>query len=359
MTDGKPNELFRDGEVAGNFTATPSFFRGADFAALAAATGFFQTLRGPEGFGTIGLRYWQNDLFVATQVRLQSSLHLTLGLRYNLNTVPVEVKSRIESSFQSDEVRGLIAAEKQASQLAGTGGISGFERFLDGREKIFRGDHNNVGPYLALAWDPFGRGRTAVRGGFGSYYDQIPGAVVSQSRNVFPNFLTLNLGGYRSNPSDPPERFLLAPFNPQRFARNDTLSDYDVGGPGGKDLVDFMVQTAARTNNGSGPAFVLPIADLQTPQAYHWSLNLEQELPGNSVVSLAYVGTRGQRLLRFATPNLGRNVVPTALEVIAYASANEPAFLGLRCLPATKSSTLAVVWPPLGGRFLCWARLLR
>ncbi len=356
VTDGKPNELFRDGEVAGNFTATPSFFRGADFAALAAATGFFQTLRGPEGFGTIGLRYWQNDLFVATQVRLQSSLHLTLGLRYNLNTVPVEVKSRIESSFQSDEVRGLIAAEKQASQLAGTGGISGFERFLDGREKIFRGDHNNVGPYLALAWDPFGRGRTAVRGGFGSYYDQIPGAVVSQSRNVFPNFLTLNLGGYRSNPSDPPERFLLAPFNPQRFARNGTLSDYDVDGPGGEDLVAFMVQTAARTNNGSGPAFVLPVADLQTPQAYHWSLNLEQELPGSSLVSVAYVGTRGQRLLRFATPNLGRNVVPTVLEVIdSPSAANEPKFLGTTVAPGhqvvnagTRLTTTGRPFPVMG-----------
>lgn len=355
LTDGKPNELFRDGEVAENFTGTPSFFRGADFAALAAATGFFQTLRGPEGFGTLGLRQWQNDLFVATQVRLQSHLNLTLGLRYSLNTVPVEVKGRIESSFQSDAVRGLIAAEKQASQLAGRGSVSGFERFLNGREKIFRGDHNNVGPYLAFAWDPFGRGRTAVRGGFGSYYDQIPGAVISQSRNVFPNFLTLNLGGYRSNPTDPPERFLLAPFNPQHFARNGTLSNYDEGGPGGKDLVAFMVQTAARTNNGSGPAFVLPAADLQTPQAYHWSLNVEQELPGHSLVSIAYVGTRGQRLLRFATPNLGRNVVPTVLEVIAYASANEPAFLGTTVPPGqqvvnagTRLTTTGRPFPLLG-----------
>jgi hypothetical protein len=42
----------------------------------------------------------------------------------------------------------------------------------------------------------FGRNRLSVfRGGYGIFYDQILGAVVSQSRNVFPTFLTLNFGG--------------------------------------------------------------------------------------------------------------------------------------------------------------------
>jgi len=32
-------------------------------------------------------------------------------------------------------------------------------------------------------------------GGYGIYYDQIPGAVISQSRNVFPTFLPVDLAG--------------------------------------------------------------------------------------------------------------------------------------------------------------------
>ena len=36
---------------------------------------------------------------------------------------------------------------------------------------------------------------TVFRGGYGIFYDQILGAVANQSRNVFPTFLTLNLGG--------------------------------------------------------------------------------------------------------------------------------------------------------------------
>ena len=47
---------------------------------------------------------------------------------------------------------------------------------------------------------------------------------------------------------------------------------------GGSDLVAFMIGASKRTNNGSGPAFVLPSAGLKTPSAAHWSLGLEQEL---------------------------------------------------------------------------------
>src|SRR5688572_31393051 len=43
---------------------------------------------------------------------------------------------------------------------------------------------------------------TVFRGGFGIFYDQILGAVVSQSRNVFPRFVTLNFGGLKPSVED-------------------------------------------------------------------------------------------------------------------------------------------------------------
>ena len=327
QSNGIPNNLLYVGtetELGQAGIERELTYRGTDFAAVGSPTGFSQVLAGPDGFGTIGLRYWQIDLFVTDQVRLRPNASLVLGLRYNLNTVPREVNHRIEDSFQSPEVKSLIELEP------------GLGTFLNNRTTIFPSDHNNVGPYLAFAWDPFDRGKTSVRAGFGIYYDQIPGAVISQSRNVFPNFLALNLGGYRLNSQDPPDFFRLAPVNPNRFATSGSLNNYDTGGEGGPDLVAFMVDTAERTNNGSGPAFVLPSASLETPYADHWAITLEQEIHRDLMMSLGYVGTRGLHQLRFATPNLGPNVFPVVLSVTSEAAGSEPIFKGTTVSPGTE-----------------------
>lgn len=280
------------------------FLFGTDFAAVGAATGFFQSQAlFPDS--TIGLRYFQNNFFFADQIRLRPNFTLTLGLRYELNTVPRERDRRIESTFSSPDVAEFIALEKDFF------GASGLERFLGGRTQIFERDNNNFAPHIAFAWDPFGDGRTSVRGGYGIYYDQIPGAVISQSRNVFPSFLTVNLAGFTAvtDPNAPPP-FLQA-FNPAVIAAPGTLNTFNTGlfGPTGTPAI-FLASIASGTNGAGGPGFVLPAADLVTPYAQHWSLSIERQVAADFIASAAYVGTRGVHLLRQSTPNLGPNGIP-------------------------------------------------
>jgi hypothetical protein len=277
------------------------FFFGTDFAAAGAATGFYQSQAlNPDS--TIGLRYFQNNFFLADQIRVRPNLTLTLGLRYELNTVPRDRDRRIESTFASPDVAEFISIEK------GAFGESGLERFLGGRTEIFERDDNNFAPHIAFAWDPFGDGKTSVRGGFGLYYDQIPGAVISQSRNVFPSFLTVNLAGFRSG-GQPVTR--LEAFNPAFIAAPGTLNTFNTSlfGPNGTPAI-FLTAIAQGTAGASGASFVLPSADLVTPYSQHWGLSVERQLSRDFVASAAYVGTRGVHLLRQSTPNLGPNAIP-------------------------------------------------
>ena len=293
---------------------TNGFFRGVDFMAAGAATGFFQTLSlTPDA--TIGLRLWQANFFVQDQINVAPNFKLTLGLRYELNTVPTEVNRRIESTFDSPEVRGFIAEEQRLF------GRSGLERHLAGRDKIFNGDHNNIAPHIAFAWDPFRDGRTSVRAGYGVYYDQIPGAVISQSRSVFPRFLTINLASIsnRGCINEGAQRgCVFLPFNPATLATPGTLNQLNLGSLLSENPTQFLISVNRQVQTDTGsrdffpatPGFVLPNADLATPYAQHWSLTLEREAGPGLLVSLAYAGAKGTRLLRFATPNLGPNAIP-------------------------------------------------
>lgn len=287
------------------FQNTNGLFRGIDFVSTGAATGFFQTLS-TDGDSSIGLRFWQGNVFAEDQISLAPNFKLTLGLRYELNSVPVEVDRRIESSFNSPEVRALIAEEKRLY------GASGFERYLAGRSTIFAPDRNNVAPHIAFAWNPRRDGRTVLRGGYGIYYDQVPGAVISQSRSVFPRFLTVNLAGVSEN------RQGFIAFNPQRLSTSGALNRFDPNARNalGRNFLDYLLNLnrlaggPRGAQNAASPAFVLPVANMATPYSQHWTLTFERELGYGIVASVAYVGTRGTHLLRFATPNLGPNGIP-------------------------------------------------
>jgi Carboxypeptidase regulatory-like domain/TonB dependent receptor len=293
------------------------FYIGRDYLAAGAATGFFQTLSNGGDDSNIRLRYWQYNFFLSDQIRISERFTLTAGARYEFNTVPTEVDRRIESTFSSPLIQAFADLERASTATANQPGVSGFEQFLAGRTKIYNSDKNNIAPYMAFAWDPFGDGKTSIRGGYGIYYDQILGSVISQSRNVFPRFLTINLGGFNqfANVDNPSSLFLAHPFIPVNpataFAAPGTLNTYT-----GMNPVRDQLAAALLTNFASGPGFILPTVDLETPYAQHWGLTLERQLRKDVLLSAAYVGTRGVHLLRVATPNLGPNAIPVVQNIV-------------------------------------------
>lgn len=303
---GSPERNFRTGSFTGNFLT------GTDLAGAGAPSGAFLSLA--RTGSAIGLRYYEYNFFGQDEWRIRQNLTLNFGLRYEYNTPPREVHNLIERTFSDPALNGPNAA--------------GLKRFLAGRTQIFDPDHNNFEPRVGLAWSPnwFGQNRsTVIRAGFGVFHDQILGAVVSQSRNVFPNFVTVNTGGF----SAPGFFGNLLFFNPARggintgggfvpLVQNGTLNTFNPS----LTLTQVLNVFASGVNFPNSVSITLPDRFIKTPSAEHYSVTFEQQLSSNTLLSVGYVGTRGHNLLRASTPNLGPNnlVFPIDAGGLAYGS---------------------------------------
>jgi hypothetical protein len=325
---------------AGSFSYTNRFVRPETFAAASAASGFSQTLA-TGGESEIGLRFYQLDFFGQDSWRIGSHLSLSYGLRYEYNTPVSEVNHRIESTFNDPSL-----------SLA-----PGLRNFIGNRTRIYDPDRNNFAPRVGIAYSPdlFGRQHTTVfRGGYGLFYDQILGAVASQSRNVYPTFLTIDLAGGFANlrfvPGTSPfgDSCQLANRCPFEFInpQSATLFGTRLVRPGTLNTLNpalTFAQIAGIVNLvGGGPVpalsgfgVTLPAQKLEMPMAHQFSFTWEQQIGRNFVFSTAYIGTLGRKLLRFTTPNLGTNALLTPLAFSTLLSA-EPMFFGLALPPGVR-----------------------
>jgi len=170
-----------------------------------------------------------------------------LGLRWEYNGVPSEVHNRL-ANFDLTQ-----------NKLVSVG--SGIERPYDRQ-------WTNFGPRVGFSYDPTGKGKTAVRGGVGLYFDQPVTNMVSD--------LTVN-----------------PPFS---FAVNFTSN---------------VAVAAPFSQPGGGPALIAARAidpHFKSARILSYNLNIQQEVAG-MIVQVAYVGSEGHHLRLFGDYNQGINGV--------------------------------------------------
>jgi hypothetical protein len=121
------------------------------------------------------------------------------------------------------------------------------------------------GPRAGFAWDATGDGRTAVRGGYGLYFDRTLVGIALQ--NAFLN---------------PP--FAFGALVSATGGNGPTFSDPTAG--------------AARDNEVLVPNLTVMSTDFEVPSTHQWSIGVQRELPWNFAADVAYVGAAGRNLLR-------------------------------------------------------------
>jgi hypothetical protein len=257
----------------GNFT----FNSLDDFVANRPAT--FEAIM-PGSDASRKLREKAFGFFAQDDYRVSSKLTLNLGLRYEPTSSVGETEGRLAQ---------LIDFASPTATLKDTTVV----------DALFKNpSRRTVAPRFGFAWDPQGKGRMAVRGGAGVFYDLIMlnTPFVQNTAVRVPPFI--NRGGLQS---------------PTR--------------------IDFPNAYTTERDLLAGQVALEGIQyDLDQPVMYKWNLNVQREVGGRIAVEVGYTGTHGDHLVRQIFTN-GRTAVADAngrLFVPAGTPLRQPSFQRMR-----------------------------
>jgi len=232
-------------------------------------------------FGDTHRHITQNSVgfYAQDDWRIKPRLTLSYGLRYEINGT-VRDTSNLEANFLPPPGPGLVQVGK------GIGGIHNL-------------DLHDFGPHVGFAWDVFGNGKTALRGGYSLSYDVANfGALASPYSFAHAHagiFTQPNLGNVSvSNLADVasqidtnyplPDNSLSQCYNPNTRTGDYICFDSALAGP-------LFAENPPKLN-----AFSV-VQNFRTPRYHNFNVSLQDELFHNNVLTIAYSGQRGRDLI--------------------------------------------------------------
>jgi hypothetical protein len=254
----------------GNFlAAVPSNFNivGPGKSVALDPTSFTNDLLAPPFNGRFidrNFTWFTYGFYLQDDYRATPRLTLNLGLRY-------EFRTDLHEQYNRESYIPDMHTSTQAQV--------GFEHGL-----ITNPTYKNWSPRLGFAWDIRGNGKTAIRGGFGIYFDVGNyGALLTQSSTGIPPFISnttfFNTGSFSIDPGCTPS-----------VSTSTCLS---------------LPLSAGAT--GAGKSLQGNDYNARSPHSMQYNLTVEQQLPLGVGLAVSYVGRRS---LNLYTGMEGNPVVP-------------------------------------------------
>ena len=270
--------------------------------------------------GSFPRNYRAQDVvwFAQDDFHISRKLTLNLGLRYDYLGFPYDLNGKVGNFDPNLVTPNCVAAGGGQCILAGfisPASLKGSSLATPGVSDttLLNNNKTNFAPRIGGAYDVFGDGRVAIRGGFGIYYVRTSGQTLLQliaSPPWVEQYLASGTGIVGS-------RVLANPW------------------PGGLPLpnqfpiLPIMGQFNGKFTASGAPIFVNPdgttavaqslygfTRGLTTPYVRQYNLSIQTRLPKGWVLEVGYIGSRGVNLL--VEPSLNQALLVNSASAITY-----------------------------------------
>jgi Carboxypeptidase regulatory-like domain/TonB dependent receptor len=224
------------------------------------------------------LSTWHYAVFAQDNYRITPRFTANLGVRWDIDTPPVDSSNRT-ATFIPGQQSTVAPLAPKGMLFPGDSGVP---------RGIISTKFYHVSPRVGFAWDPFGDGKTSIRGAAGIFYGIPAGNEWNQPGNAIPFALRPQTG---EGPLNSITNFYSTP------------GDFPSTEPGGGLFPYTYTPSKPTFISGPGGAIETISTRVKYPYVYDFNFSVQQQLPGRVSVTTAYVGALSHQLPNFIDVN--------------------------------------------------------